>query len=202
METFLLWLAALEGAQGVARLTGLPRLARWWLRRRGGVVKAAGFQFFPDRPSLHLAHGNLARRFANVSSVDAIWVVGQGFYHAGENLTVVKRLLLPNPDDEGFRYLSNTVGAPLTSDWVKEVTGRAKKSGAKVRWYNNFIFNSIILADVDKPSGWMHIETVLPYSKTTKRPSYTVYKVQSEETVLEMKRIFQEIWDAASDPTI
>jgi hypothetical protein len=37
-----------------------------------------------------------------------------------------------------------------------------------------------------------------PFAHATKR--YTLYKQQSEETIIEMQRIFQEIWDKAKPP--
>jgi hypothetical protein len=55
-----------------------------------------------------------------------------------------------------------------------------------------------VLADIDRANGWIHVESVLPYSKTNNRPSYTIDKRHSEEAVLEMQRIFNRIWD---DPT-
>ena len=60
---------------------------------------------------------------------------------------------------------------------------------------------SLILADVEKPSGWIHVESVFPFSKTNQRPSWTLHRRTSEKTVLEMKRIFDEMWDAAKEPS-
>jgi hypothetical protein len=197
-ESLLYWASGAEKSWKVLHFLRIPQLATRLLARRKGVVKTGGLQFFPDRLSLHLDHGSLAARFANVSAVSAMLVVGDRFYDVGENIAVVKELLLPNPEGEALKYLLRTVGREYAKDRIREVTNIAKKAGAKVKWYDNFVFHSLILVDVDKPSGWMHVEMVLPYSKIEKRPSFTIYKKQSEMTVSEMTRIFREIWDSST----
>jgi hypothetical protein len=64
-----------------------------WIRGRRSRMKVAGFEFFPDRESLVKTYGTLASRFANVSCVSAMWVIGQKFYHSDENTDRIKRLL-------------------------------------------------------------------------------------------------------------
>jgi hypothetical protein len=155
--------------------------------------------FFPDRGALHRTHGTLAQRLANVSSVNAIWVVGQKYYHAGEHLGVVTKLLLPDPDGEAVNYYARVSNHPEVVKYIKDATSRAWAAGTKVRWYQPFIFSSIVLADTDKPTGWVHIEIVLPYSRPEKRPSFTITKIRSEETVSETQRVFDRIWDSARD---
>ena len=198
-EQILFWIAKAEEAHAVFRFLGLSKLATLLLQRRGGVVNVGGFQFFPNRAALHLAHGTLAQRFADVSFVSAIWVIGQKFYYADERPDVVRELLLPNPTDAALKHHVTSINHAETAEVIKKTTEIALKKGTKVRWYDHFIFHSIILADIDKPSGWIHIESVLPYSKSEKRPSYTVHKRHSEETVREMSRIFRAIWDASKD---
>jgi hypothetical protein len=192
------WLQTAGATIGVG-LVLFGIIAMLWHRVRLWQVQQLRFQFFPDRASLHRAHGTLAKRFAGVSSVSALWVVGQKFYHGDESIGVLRELLLPNPDGNAIKYLAKTVARPDISRDIRSTTQMALKSGTNVRWYDHFIFSSIILADIDKPSGWMHIETVLPYSKPERRPSYTVKKSESEEAVLEMARIFRRIWDEAKE---
>jgi hypothetical protein len=127
-------------------------------------------------------------------------VVGQVYIFSGEKIDVIKRLLLPNPDDPAVQHAFETSEIRDSIKLIREATGSAKKRGVKVKWYDNFLHHSIILADIDKPSGWIHVESVIPYSKATKRPSWTLYKRRSEETVMEIKRIFDEIWDSAKAP--
>jgi hypothetical protein len=159
----------------------------------------AGFGFFSDRDELARAYGNLAKRFEGHTNVSALWVIGIKFYDDGENLGVIKKLLLPNPNNDALKYLVNTVQRKRSAEFIKDVTKRAKANGTRVRWYDNFIFHSIILADVDKPEGWMHVESVLPHSRIIKRPSYTVFKRHSPEAVAEMQRVFDCIWEDAKD---
>ena len=201
METILLWLAKAAELQGAWGFISNP--ASWLLhrllRRRGGVVRIVGFDFFPNRPSLIAAHGSLADRLRGTSTVCGIWVIGQKFFHAGENLHVVKRLLLPHPDGDSFQFHSKVSNHADTIEYVRGITKLALKSGTKVRWYEHFIYQSILLVDTDKPEGWVHLETVLPYSKPDHRPSITVHRKFSEQTVLETQRIFNEMWDSAKD---
>jgi hypothetical protein len=172
------------------------------LQRRGGAVKAGGVEFFPDRDTLHRAYGSIGARFSRVSSVDAIWVVGLVYFLSGERTGVVKRLLLPDPEGTALRHVMETANVAETIKNIKDVTAAARKGGTKVKWYDNFLYHSIILADLDKPSGWIHVESVFPYSKSMKRPSWTLSKRQSEEAVMEMRRIFDEIWHAAKEPPL
>jgi hypothetical protein len=57
------------------------------------------------------------------------------------------------------------------------------------------------LVDTDKPTGWVHIEPALPYSIMRLRSIYTIYKRHSEEAVMEMQRIFNELWEEADKQT-
>jgi hypothetical protein len=137
---------------------------RQTIRESGPSVapaKPIGFEFFPDRDSL-TTHGSLGKRLANSSKVDAIWTVGIKFYDEGENLHVVKRLLLPNPSGEAIKYLTGTVEREKSTEYIVEATRKAKANDARVRWYDNFSFHSVMLVDTDQPTGWMHIESVFP----------------------------------------
>jgi hypothetical protein len=192
------WLAQYEEASGALRLVG--KAAAWLRRGRRPRMRTGGFEFFSDRESLIRAYGILAARLASVSSASVMWVVGQKFYDSDENADRIKRLLLPNPNGEAFKRQIATGPHHTAGDELKRITRRAQQKGAKVKWYDGFVHH-IILADVEKPSGWVHVESVLPHSKTDQRPSWTLHKRASEKTVLEMKRIFDEIWDEAKEPT-
>lgn len=165
----------------------------------GGAMTGEGVEFFPDRNTLVRAHGTLGQRLASASSASGIWVVGQKFYHADENVSVMKRLLLPNPDGVSFIYSAEPYH-PEIAEYIRHATNKAIESGTRVRWYDHFVFQSIMLVDTDKPSGWVHVELVLPHSKVERRPGFTVYKRQSEDTVSELQRIFNEMWDDAKEP--
>jgi hypothetical protein len=152
------------------------------------------FEFFPDRTSLQRAHGSLADRLEKVETAWAIWVIGQKFYHAEENTDRVKRLLLPDPSGESFKYHIGTGPYADAVSMVNGITNLAKAKGAEVRWYRHFACHSIILADVTKRNGWVHIESVFPYSTTDQRPSYTIYRRSNRRAIAEMTRIFEGIW--------
>jgi hypothetical protein len=171
------------------------------LQRHGGVVKGGGFCFFPDRNALHRDHGSLSARLSDAISVDALWVVGSNYFLAeGNPGKKIKRLLLPDPEGAALRHVFETAKVADTLKLIKDVTAAARRMETKVKWYDNFAYHSITLVDTDKPSGWIHVESVLPYSNSMKRPSWTLYKQQSAETVAEMKRIFDDMWEDAKVP--
>jgi hypothetical protein len=112
----------------------------------------------------------------------------------------VKELLLPNPDSELIKKFSALIKRPHLVPDIRRATKMAYAvKGTKVRWYDGFIHHSINLVDVEKSSGWVHVESVFPYSGRGTRPSYTVKKTESEEAVKEISRMFREMWDEAKD---
>jgi hypothetical protein len=161
----------------------------WW---RGPAQ--ARVEFFPTRHDLRERGGTLDKRFKNVESVFAIWVVGQNFFYSGHETRAVKRLLLPNPESQAFKDFVKSGPHPSAVISVREVAVFAKSKGTEVRFYNSFISHSLILADPDKETGWLHVESVLPYSRTEYRPSYTIYKRDFPDTIMETYRIFNEMW--------
>jgi hypothetical protein len=164
-------------------------------------VNGLGFDFFPDRQSLIQKYGKLGARFEGVSSVLALWVIGQQFYDSDENLGLIKKLLLPDPNGEAFKFMVDTGPNRGAPNDLKDATRVAKTKGTKVRWYKHFIHHSIIIADIERPSAWVHVESVFPYSKTNQRPSWTITKERFEKAVSEMHQIFDNIWDSAREPT-
>jgi hypothetical protein len=175
-------------------------IASQWDRFASMLERPDGVEFFPDRDALQHCYGSLPARLSNVSTAYVIWTVGHDFYAAGEHLDVVKELLLPSPDGEAIKFFGESVDREAISNEIREATKLAQKKGAKVKWYDHYIFQSTILADVDKQSGWIHIELVLPYSKRLKRPSFTIRKSNSPETVEEMTRLFRKWWNVAKEP--
>lgn len=191
----LFWLSTFDQAESAFQFIG--RWATRALRRRGGAKVGGGIEFFPNRDALVRAHGTLGSRLRSASSSSGLWVVGQKFFGARENVGVLKRLLLPHPNGEAIKYYAKVSQHQEVTRYIREWTGHALKSGTKVRWYQPFVFSSIVLVDTDKPEGWAHIEIVLPYSEPERRPSFTVFRRRSEETVAEFQRIFDELWDNA-----
>jgi hypothetical protein len=94
--------------------------------KEGDKAKSREAEFFPDRPTLIVAHGKLADRFATVSEVDALWVVGLQFYHARENLGIVKRLLLPDPNGEAIKYHLETYHPRRANQFLKDIEQTAQ----------------------------------------------------------------------------
>jgi len=164
--------------------------------------KNNGVKFFTNRNVLQRTHGTLGSRFAGATKVSAMLVVGHKFYISGDKIEAVKELLLPDPDGKAIKHFAATTERKDTTRVIKEVTRIARKHGTAVRWYDHFVCHSMLLVDVERPTGWIHIEMVLPYSTHDKRPSYTLYKNGQEEAILEMSRVFREIWDNAHEPRL
>lgn len=162
-------------------------------------MKSGPVQFFPTREVLHRADGTLGASFEKVTSVSALLVLGREFYNAGHRTEVIKRLLLPNPDSESFKTYESTQSEKNLGQIVRDITARAKALHAKVRWYDTFIFHTIILADIEHPNGWAHVESVLPYSRSSHRMSYRLSRKHSESAVMELSRVYGQIWDTAKD---
>jgi hypothetical protein len=93
------------------------------------------------------------------------------------------------------RFHVETGPYPEAADMVHTITRLTIASGAEVRWYDYFICHSIILADTNRRRGWVHIESVFPWSTTDQRPSYTIYRRTSPKPVAEMQRIFDTLWE-------
>jgi len=169
----------------------MSNIAPWIIR----VIRGKDVEFFPNRSILQKTHGTISERLKNIDHADAIWVLGQKFYHAAGDTHKVHRLLLPNPGSETLKFLVSTGHNWTKEETLKEITELAKTAGAEVKWYDNFISHSIILADTDKRRGWVHIESVLPYSTNEQRPSYTIYRRSQRKAVEEMQRVFNALWD-------
>ncbi len=196
LESLTVWLNGLEEAGKLWKLwKPVSRLLR---RRRRIQVKVAGFHYFPDRMVLNMTFGTLGGRFKDVSQVDAILVVGSDFYHARNNLHVIKRLILPDPESNSFKfYIGSVSQADAIGALIRDVTKIAKENQTSVKWSSEFIFHTMLLADTDRPTGWVHIESVLPHSHPKLRPSYTVEKRFSADAVYEARDIFNHLWDAS-----
>src|SRR4051794_25442295 len=114
MEKFLSslhWMHTTGQTWRILRFLCIPQLAGWLLRKCGRPwVKSYGFQYFPDRAALDREHSSLGKRLSGATSLSAIWVVGQKFFDAGENVHVMKRLILPNPNSTSAGYYLQSLG--------------------------------------------------------------------------------------------
>jgi len=195
----LYWLSTAGRTYRVLQFFGIPRAAKWLLSKHGGpTVKTYGFRYFPRRACIDKEHESLGMRFANASSVWAMWPVGAKFFDARQQTHVVKRLILPHPESESTKFFFDSInqGQPVR-DLIKHVTERAYAAGADVRWCDHFLYNAITLVDYDDPMGWAHVESVLPFCITENRPGYTIYKHRSAESVMNLVDVFLKVWDAS-----
>ena len=127
--------------------------------------------------------------------VDALWVVGAE-YMVDENMGVVKRILLPDPNCQSLIAYGETVDESSIQARIKATIDRAlKQPNTKIGFCPHFTGFSINLVDTNQITGWAHVEFVLPYSRPMKRPAVKIYKKRCPEVVDELQRIFNELWD-------
>jgi hypothetical protein len=157
--------------------------------------------FFPNRRVLQdFSGGSLGARLETVKSACAIMANGNAFYTNDRNLERIKKLILPNPYASSFKYHMDRTSDEEQSVKVIQSTRIAQKKGVEVRWSEHFLFHSIVLADTDLDSGWVQVDSVLPYSETLSRPSYTIFKKDLNKTVKEAQYIFDALWNDAKKP--
>lgn len=164
-------------------------------------VKSSGFVFFTNRNTLERENGKLGARFAAAKHVDALWIKGGSFYDENENTHVVKRLILPDPESESIRFFAQSVDQEDIGSVIRAVTEKATRVGAKVKWCKEFPGVSMNLVDTGRENGWTHVEVVLPFSKPNDRPSFTIKKSRSPDSVLEFQRVFNVLWDESVAPS-
>jgi hypothetical protein len=108
-------------------------------------------------------------------------------------------LLLPDPTSASFCIYAGNSNGSIEKAIIADTTERARADGAEVKYTPHFLGYSVNLVDTNSPSGWAHVELVLPYSKQDKRPSFTVHKQRHPVLVNELQRVYDELWRAASD---
>ena len=164
--------------------------------RRGRASTIPEIAFFDDRRELQKVHETLSSNLKGSKSVDVVWVCGQEFYDKGEQLHVIKRLILPHLDSASLKFYAKSADQGALESQIRDTTRRALNAGAEVRWSPEYVGLSFNLVDTAERSGWVHIELVPYFSRTAQKPSLTVFKSEKEAVVLEYQSIFDRLWES------
>ena len=196
------WLATVEGMWSILRITGMPWLAKRWLRKMGGPVMVTGLEFFPTRAILDRAR-DYDELLARAEKIDAAYTTGQVLTDFDiANIRHIRRLILPDPRSESLVSYAISIGnsPDLQRQIIRATQDVRENYGIDVRWYPGMYHASFNIGDADKNNGWAHVELTLPFSKPNRRPSFTISKAKSEETVAGLAHVFEEMWKASQPP--
>lgn len=196
--------AALDGLGRIRwlRWSGLPWAARLIRRSMVDAMIGLGASFFSSRDALE-RRGSFDDLLGSASKVDAAFVTGHKIMHRqDQHARHIVRLILPNPQCESFLFYEQSVGESIGSlaNQIIGATRECREKGIKVRWCPVILHQSFMLGDVDKPTGWLHSEMVLPYSKMNNRPSFRIYRHRFESAIHAYQDIFNKLWDASTEP--
>lgn len=164
----------------------------------------SGLEFFPDRETLDRQRG-YDKTLGSADNIDAIFATGRKVsVHDVPNIRRIKRVILPNPHSSSFIFYANSLADhPNLANYVISATKEFQDNlNIEVRWLPEMIHHSILIADSDKASGWVHVEIVLPYSKANTRPSFTLQKNHYEGAVNHFAKIFEKMWSNSLPPPI
>lgn len=185
-------LAAIAAGIIGAVFLGLFRLGEWWGTKRRP-------EFFVDRFALEKVHE--ARPLQQVETAECVWLSGQKELRSAENLNKIKKLILPNPNSVSLKHFADTVpgSSPVQED-IEGAISFSQNQRINVRLYPEFIGHSWWIGNRGQPTAFVHIECVLPYSMTERRPSFRVYRWQDEKLYEQYCAIFDSMWDASKPP--
>src|SRR5262249_25124734 len=125
-----------------------------------------------------------------------VWLSGQKVFRPGEDLHKIKRLILPDPSSKSVEEFEKSLPNrnPLRSD-VETALKSAREARIDVRLYPEFTGQSWWIGDRDKSSAFVHIECLIPNSRSERRPSFRVYRWQDENFYQQHCSIFDWMWD-------
>jgi hypothetical protein len=159
-----------------------------------------GLNYFDNRALLSKKFGTLPERFRQTRKVDALFLVGGDYFYNNPRMNDISRLILPDPTSKSFEFFANAVPQVLTGELIREITKTAQVHHIPVRWSKEFLFHTMILADTDKDTGWVHVESVLPYVMRDERSSYTIEKKYWEEATFKAQQFFDKLWENSISP--
>jgi hypothetical protein len=194
------WLDTLDNVSGWRGWTVAPYVARWLRRRMLRSMMGFGATFFPSREALTKAR-DFEEFLGTAESIDAIYVVGRSFIRNHSNrFGRFRRVIFPDPTSKSFLFYEAGTGEPNLAEYVRRSTFACREIGIKVRWCPEIIQHSVLIADSDKRTGWVHVELVMPCSKANTRPSVTIKKSRFESLVESYQETFNRLWDLSVEP--
>jgi hypothetical protein len=150
-------------------------------------------ELFLDRPALEARYG--ARPLDNVATAHCVWLVGTKSFRINEELHKVSCLLLPNPNSASLKdFQKNLPGTVNLFNEIHRVTLDAQDKGIAVKWYPELTGQSWWIGDRDTQGAFVHIECLMPFSQTNRRPSFRVYRSQDEDFYKRYCEIFDKMF--------
>ncbi|MGY8678574.1 hypothetical protein Q2941_12300 [Bradyrhizobium sp. UFLA05-153] len=183
------------------RWIGLRQLASWFLARHGRAMIGFGANFFASRTALE-QHRSFDDLIGSTEAVDAIYITGRSFIrNDSKRFRRIRRLILPDPRSDSFRFYEQSTGEPNLVDSVLRATAVCRDDiKIEVRWCEVLVQQSVLIGDSDKSTGWVHAELAVPFSKANSRPSFTVTKRRFENVVNSYQETFNQLWAVSYTP--
>jgi hypothetical protein len=155
-------------------------------------------KFFPNRNDME----GLDKLLVTAKRVDAIVIIGRTLLeHKLDCIRQFERVIFPNPEGDSILDYAETVNE---RDILQRTTAKATKrlldERIKVRWYPHAIHHTVLLVDADLNSGWVQVESALPFSIPNLRPRWIVRRNRHDQLVISMKDIFEKMWNKSTEP--
>ena len=165
-------------------------------------MRLSGVEFHPSRAKLHVA--DLDALLGSAVSVDAALMTGRTLRENRlTNIRRITRAILPHPRSASVAmYCRADPAGDLARNEadVCQATHFFRKQQIAVRWFPETIFQTFLVGDGRKNSGWVHLETGLPYSRTNLRTSWKASRSKHEELVDSIADIFDAMWKDSAEP--
>jgi hypothetical protein len=140
---------------------------------------------------------------SKANRVDAIVVIGRTLHeHKLDSISKFNRAIFPNPECQSILHYAKTVHefGHIRRN-IAEATNTLSSQRVKVRWYPHAIHHAILLADTERSSGWVQVESVLPFSIPNLRPGWRAYRSHQEQLVISISHIFEKMWEESAEPS-
>ena len=125
-------------------------------------MKLSGIEFFTSRSEMRPFDDLLS----TAKNIDVIAVIGRTLHeHELTHIKNINRVILPHPECESIKHYAKTVGelGHLQRN-IAEATTSLYSKRIEVKWYPHAIHHAILLVDTERNSGWVQLESVLPFS--------------------------------------
>lgn len=85
---------------------------------------------------------------------------------------------------------------------IKRITKRATQLGIAVKWYSEFLPNSITIYDPKSPKGYIYGQVLAPKVGREDRPPFVIAKEHQEDSFNKYLREYERIWGEARVPNL
>ena len=189
-----------------SRYVGIPWLMRKSVEHATGAVLSPQFNFFQTRQLMEEVRGGLDRFLDGAPAFDAVLVAGRKFTEVSGKRTKIRRAILPKPDSDSVLHYALMVKDKSLPTLIEDTTEAFREQGTKVRWYPYLLSHAIMIGrdhrdDDDREvedGSLVQVESVLPFVKPDKRPSFTIYRATYSESISIFQRVFSEMWKAST----